>query len=81
VAESQSASPTTPIAPREAIAKAFAALSEFFAGQELKDVALEEVQVSDDNRFWQITLGFSIPVTEQVKDSCRAEPRQNPGLN
>lgn len=33
-----------------------------FIGDEIKDVRLEEVELSEDEQFWFITLGFNRPV-------------------
>ena len=62
--EAQTQTPAPPIAPRDAIAKALAAAREYYADQDARDIALEEVQVSDDGRQWLITVGLSIPVSE-----------------
>jgi hypothetical protein len=43
---------------KEAVAAAASKAQELYEDKELEDLALEEVELSDDKRFWLITLGF-----------------------
>ncbi len=45
---------------KEAIASAKHAVSSFYEAENLVDLRLEEVELSDDERIWQITLGFYV---------------------
>jgi hypothetical protein len=49
---------------QEAVEAATKAILNFYAGKDLADVSLEEVELSGDEKFWLITMGFSIPVSE-----------------
>lgn len=46
---------------KQAVARAMAAAKEFYAGKEMIDLTLEEVETSDDGKQWLITLGFYLP--------------------
>ncbi len=46
---------------KEAVSAAAAAAQKFFADKKLIDMQLEEVEMSDDQGFWLITLGFLVP--------------------
>jgi hypothetical protein len=55
---------------KEAVSSATKALQDFFAGKELLNLELEEVELTEDGKSWLITLGFdrlvetlSIPMT------------------
>lgn len=41
-------------------------LRELYSADKLLDVLLEEVSVSDDRKYWKVTLGFSRPI--EAKD-------------
>lgn len=43
---------------KEAVSKATQAAMHFFEGKELVELALEEVEMTDDRQYWLITLGF-----------------------
>lgn len=43
---------------REAAKKARQYLSEVYDSGQVKDILVEEVQASEDHRYWVITLGF-----------------------
>ena len=45
---------------KQAVAKAMAAANEFYSGQGIVDLTLEEAEMSDDGANWLITLGFYI---------------------
>lgn len=43
---------------KQAVLNASTALGEFYSGQVLTGVQLEEVELSDDEKSWFITIGF-----------------------
>jgi hypothetical protein len=47
--------------PNEAINTAKTQLRSYFADENIRDLGLEEVDFSDDEQEWRITLGFSRP--------------------
>ncbi len=44
---------------KEAVIAAFNFLNDLYASEELIDLALEEVELSDDEKYWLVTLGFT----------------------
>lgn len=46
---------------KEAITAAFNALREFYHDNSFSNLALEEVELSDDEKYWYITLGYDVP--------------------
>lgn len=46
---------------KEAVSAASKAVNDFYSGQELKGVLLEEVDFDEGLSCWLITLGFSVP--------------------
>jgi hypothetical protein len=44
---------------KQAVTAASAYLSELFPKGELHDLALEEVELSDDGQYWYVTMGFN----------------------
>lgn len=50
------------IGVKEAVKIATNYLATLYEGTDLRDVLLEEVKLSDDDRYWLVTLGFSRPV-------------------
>ncbi len=44
---------------KQAVASAEQSLQDLYADRTLSDIALEEVELSDDERYWLITLGFA----------------------
>ena len=55
---------------KQATSVAMKTAADFFAEQKLYDLALEEVEMTDDNKFWLITLGFS---TEENTPTDKAD--------
>ena len=51
--------PQAKIGVKEAVSAATIAIRELLAGEELVDLRLEEVEQSEDERYWLITLGFT----------------------
>ena len=51
------------ISVKEAVHIAIETTKTIFEGQQLLDVALEEVELTEDNCYWLITIGFSIEST------------------
>jgi hypothetical protein len=45
---------------KEAVSRAVAEAKNLYAGQILSDIQLEEVEITEDEKFWLITLGFYI---------------------
>jgi len=50
------------IGVKEAVRIATDYLATLYEDKDLRDVLLEEVKLSDDDRYWLVTLGFSRPV-------------------
>ena len=48
---------------KEAVQSAVTNLKQLYDGQTFSDLLLEEVERTEDDRYWNITLGFSIPET------------------
>ena len=48
----------TPIDVKEAVKTAFAYLHDLLDSEGIADIMLEEVELSDDEREWHVTLGF-----------------------
>lgn len=49
------------VSVKQAVEKAAGFLNEMYEGQVLDDLRLEEVERSDDNKLWFITLSFLKP--------------------
>ncbi|MBF0202651.1 MAG: hypothetical protein HQK66_15385 [Desulfamplus sp.] len=47
---------------KNAVMAAMNAAQEFYDGKELLDLSLEEVELTDDEKYWLITLGFDFPI-------------------
>ena len=46
---------------KEAVQRATQAMGELYRPEQTPDLTLEEVELSTDERFWQVTLSFSKP--------------------
>ena len=44
---------------KQAVKKALEYLNEMYDANELKDVMLEEVELSDDDKYWNVIIGFA----------------------
>ena len=44
---------------KQAVAKAMDYLRDMYQIDKFKDVLLEEVDLSEDNKFWNVTIGFT----------------------
>jgi hypothetical protein len=44
---------------KEAVSKAMDYLEDMYQIDQFKDVLLEEVDLSEDNKFWNVTIGFT----------------------
>jgi hypothetical protein len=44
---------------KQAVAKAMGYLEDMYKIDEFRDVLLEEVDLSEDNKFWNVTIGFT----------------------
>jgi hypothetical protein len=47
------------VAVKEAVQRARAFLKDLYEGEELPNLRLEEVELSDDERHWLVTFGFT----------------------
>ena len=45
---------------KQAVSRAVTEANNLYAGQRLQDIQLEEVEITEDGKFWLITLGFYI---------------------
>lgn len=48
---------------KKAVASAVKYIKELYPQKNLRDLRLEEVERSDDEQYWLVTLGFSVPVS------------------
>jgi len=46
---------------KQAVLHAMASAKDLYAGRGLVDLSLEEVEMSEDDRYWLVTLGFHLP--------------------
>jgi hypothetical protein len=46
---------------KQAVTSAVASANDLLGDRQIRDVALEEVQMSEDGRLWLITIGFYAP--------------------
>ena len=44
---------------KDAVAKAMDYLKDMYQLEQFKDVLLEEVDISEDNKYWNVTIGFT----------------------
>jgi hypothetical protein len=44
---------------KQAVGKAMAYLRDMYQIEQFKDVLLEEVDLSEDNKYWNVTIGFT----------------------
>jgi len=65
-----------PIDVKQAVKNAVEYLSSLYDSNELQDLLLEEVELSDDNRYWLVTLGFTrrLKTTSPLQAFARSEP-------
>jgi hypothetical protein len=54
---------------KQAVAKAMDYLKDMYKIDEFRDVLLEEVDLSEDNKFWNVTIGFT-----RVQESTSGGP-------
>ena len=54
---------------KQAVIKAMSYLKELYRIDQFKDVLLEEVDLSEDNKFWNVTIGFT-----RVQESTSGGP-------
>ena len=55
------AEPKTTITVKQAVVHAMAAAKDFYAGETLVDLLLDEVEMTEDGKHWLITLSFFRP--------------------
>ena len=60
---------------KQAIRSAKSELAGLYEDSEIQDVLLEEVEISEDEKFWNITLGFS------VKEPAASDPLKRLGID
>lgn len=58
---------------KQAIRNAKDDLIENYEGSDIRDVLLEEVELSDDEKLWKITLGFSSPVSDAASNLTKMQ--------
>jgi len=46
---------------KEAVSNSIAAAKEFYAGTDVRNIMLEEVELDEGEKVWLITLGFFLP--------------------
>ena len=54
---------------KQAVAKAMGYLEDMYKIDEFRDILLEEVDLSEDNKFWNVTIGFT-----RVQESTSGGP-------
>lgn len=67
------------ITVKQAVARAMAAAREFYSGQGIADITLEELEMSNDDRHWLITLGFYLPSKKPAATEWEETLRQIQG--
>ena len=65
---------------KQAIKAAKESLSGLYQDFEVKDLLLEEVELTEDEKFWNITLGFSVPRMGTEPQLYQQYARQDPIL-
>jgi hypothetical protein len=58
---------------KEAVKIAKSHIAELYSDAELTDLLLEEVEISEDEKYWFITLGFYMPKFNPNKTNSLAE--------
>lgn len=54
---------TSGIGLKKAVDSAVKAAHDYYAGQELHNMLLEEVEMAENKKAWLVTLGFNVPMT------------------
>lgn len=54
---------TSGIDLKKAVDSAVKAAHDYYAGQELHNMLLEEVEMAENKKAWLVTLGFNVPMT------------------
>lgn len=57
---------------KAAVAKAMAYLGELYDTSKFREILLEEVEKSPDDKFWLVTLGYSRPLEAASTDLLKA---------
>lgn len=52
---------------KQAVMAAFSYVSELYPKEQVNDLRLEEVERTEDGKYWLVTVGFSTPVVPEVK--------------
>ncbi len=58
------ATPEPKVDVKTAVSNALAYVKSLYTGQSLRDLLLEEVELSESDSQWRITVGFSLPKDE-----------------
>jgi hypothetical protein len=56
---------------KSAVESALKFFDEMYPGNDFKDILLEEVDLSEDGKFWNITIGFSRRSSESANSFSR----------
>ena len=49
---------TKELSPKDIVMKAFGYLSEIASGQKISEVRIEELELTDESRFWNVVLSY-----------------------
>jgi len=60
---------------KTAVSNAMAFVQGLYAGQSVRDLLLEEVELSKDGREWHVTIGFSLPSEGDTPFMVGARPQ------
>ncbi len=55
-------------------------VNQLYGTDQLEQLALEEVELTDNDQFWLVTLGFSLRELKQLFDSCTVEHKDKSSL-
>jgi hypothetical protein len=59
---------------KAAAATAVTALQELYADEQLKNIRLEEIWLSDDEKYWYITVGYDSPFSARDPLAALRQP-------
>lgn len=51
---------------KEAVKIAQDYIGELYSDEEIRDLTLEEVEISQDDKFWIVTIGFTRPMSQPL---------------
>lgn len=64
-----------PLDVKAAVRIAFQYVADLFPKSQVHDLRLEEVEKSEDDQFWLVTVGFSTPFVEDTTDPLQSMRR------